>query len=319
MQAGLGQLKLSNRARSIESVLAEEETPERVKRLLRLVSEVKLFGETRGLKATPNYTDYVRWDDVAVTWIVSASKPYAFQPKVWSFPVVGSFTYVGWFDRARAQKFADEEALQGWDTDVRGASAYSTLGWFRDPVISTMFREGDAEIGDFSHLLLHESVHATLYFENQSSLNESMAEFIADRITPDFLDQRFGPKSVERAAFDKLQRDSKMRGERMKSAYEELEKLYGSGASDDIKAKEKLRIFSALESALGTKRKLNNASLIQFKTYGTGERAFDLLWKRVGGDLRVFLQEASRLKDSKTETQRDDLDKWIIQELSLLP
>ena len=81
-------------------------------------------------------------DRSAVVWVVSASDPLSFQPRTWTFPVVGSVPYLGWFNRDDARAFADELKGQGYDVDLRGADAYSTLGWFEDPILSTMVGEG---------------------------------------------------------------------------------------------------------------------------------------------------------------------------------
>src|SRR5205814_2292022 len=96
-------------------------------------------------------------------WVVSACEPLRFHSKEWGFLFVGSFPYLGWFDLENARRFRDELRAEGWDADLRGAAAYSTLGYFRDAVLSSMIPEGDEALGELVNVVLHESVHATLY------------------------------------------------------------------------------------------------------------------------------------------------------------
>src|SRR4029078_3952588 len=134
-------------------------------------------------------------DRPAAVWVVSACEQLRFRSKEWHFPIVGSFPYLGWFDLEQAKAFADELRAESWDVDVRGAHAYSTLGWFRDAVLSTMIPEGKEALGELVNVVLHESVHATVYIEGQAFFNESIASFIADRLTDHYLIQTRGNKS----------------------------------------------------------------------------------------------------------------------------
>src|SRR5690606_34569810 len=140
-------------------------------------------------------------DREAATWVVSACESLSFKPKQWRFPIVGSFTYLGWFDHPSAEEYAEELRKEGWDVDVRGAAAYSTLNWFRDPVLSTMIPRGKHDVGSLVNVVLHESVHATIYLKDQAYFNESLASFVADRMTFDYLSEKYGETSEEWKAF----------------------------------------------------------------------------------------------------------------------
>jgi predicted aminopeptidase len=137
-QAGRGQLKLLNRARPVEEVIEDPRTSPDLVSLLKKIPAIKAYGEKEGLRPTKNYRDYVNLDQNAVVYVVTVSDALAFKPKIFSFPIVGSFNYIGWFGLDDAKKFASTFEAEGYDVDVRGASAYSTLGWFRDPLLSTM-------------------------------------------------------------------------------------------------------------------------------------------------------------------------------------
>src|SRR5664280_430428 len=186
-QAANGQLALMNHARPVEELLKDPQTPPRLRRLLSENGPIKEFAEKQGLKPTRNYREYVQMDRPVAVWVVIASEEFRFKAKEWSFPLVGSFNSLGWFASADADAYAAGVRKEGWDVDVRGAAAYSTLGWFHDPILSTMIPEGDGAMGALVNTVLHESLHATVYVNNQSYFNESLACVVADKLTPEYL------------------------------------------------------------------------------------------------------------------------------------
>ena len=303
-QAGRGQLSLMNQARPIEDVLKDPREAPRVKRMLASIDGIKSYVESRGLKRTHNYQEYVKLDREAVSYVVTASDPLKFEPKLWSFPVVGSFSYLGYFSVEPARALAEELRAQGYDVDVRGAQAYSTLGWFKDPVLSSMLPETDDEIGGLVNVVIHESVHATVYIPGQTSFNESLASFVADKMTPDYLASKFGEQSVE---LKKYAEDDHARDQRVHlfvNAYQELEGVYTSAATKESKLAQKEKILKQLSEAVQAKRPLNNAVLLGFKTYGTGEKEFGVLYEKCGRDLGRFMKrvggiDGKSFKDSQ--------------------
>lgn len=320
VQAGQGQLMLLNRGVPIEQIVEDERKDPRLRALLSKIPEIRTFGEGEGLKATRNYRQYVELEGDAVVHVVTASEALEFKPEVFSFPWVGSFTYLGWFNRKDAETFASGYRERGLDVDIRGAAAYSTLGWFPDPLLSTMIprsREGrfDPEgLPDLVNLFLHESVHATLYIHGQSAFNESLADFLAGVLT----ERYFLRKGKEEAAVwkrysDRL-KDSQGRRILLERAYRELDALYHSDQSEALKRTKKKEILDALQKNTGIRRELNNASLIQFKTYDSGERGFRELFNRNGQDVRQFLSRLASLRSSdfksaQAEEFREVLDR----------
>lgn len=298
-QAGRGQLKIMNRARPLDDVIGDERVSPRVRALLAQVAPIKRFGEQFGLKPTSNYREYVALDHPYVSYVVSACHPLRFEPKTWSFPIVGSFSYLGWFDPENAKRHAEKlKAETGWDVDVRGASAYSTLGWFRDPLLSSMINTGDEGLGDLANVVLHESLHATIYVSNQSTFNESLASFVADRLTIEFLKSAGAATPAETDSYLKAEARGEARRKKLHEAYEELDHLYRSALSDAEKLEKKAEILKALSAALEVKRLINNATLIQYKTYDTGGEFFSRALAQCGGDMKRFLQVLSRLRSS---------------------
>jgi len=307
LQAAAGQYELLHVARPLKTVRDDPQVPERVRALLAKVPAIKRYGELNGLTPTGNYERYADLKRPAAVWVVQACAPLSFTPKRWSFPIVGTVPYLGYFDvkpaRAYAAQLAKEEPL---DVTVRTASAYSTLGWFKDPVLSTMIPEGPDAFGSLANVILHESVHATVYVPSQSAFNESLASFIADELTWRLVVGRGGLQSDEAKAY----LEGEARGERFvkefHAAYEDLDALYKSERSEEEKRTMKAARLEALSRALGTKRQFNNADLVGFRTYDTGRPAFERLMRACGG-LPKLLAAVKTLKESDfTERQQGE-------------
>jgi predicted aminopeptidase len=296
LQAGCGQLELSLGARPLSDVLADPATPPRTAALLREVPSMKRFGERHGLTPTNNYAEFVNLGRAAAVWVVTASEPLRFRAKSWSFPVVGSVTYLGWFDRGDAQMFADELSFEGWDVDLRGASAYSTLGWFDEPVLSTMIPGGDEALGELANVVLHESVHATIYIKGQTRLNENIASFIGDRLAEAYLDEHRGPESLEKEAYLRGEREGERRARAMHAAYVRLAALYDSALPDAQKLAQKAQILAELRAEIGLRRPVTNATLAQFKTYTSSKAELSALLASCGGSYRRLLAALRRIR-----------------------
>lgn len=285
-QAGAGQDDLVNRSQDIDRLLREDRLPPKTRRLIEEIPAVKRYGEAHGLRATHNYTKYARLDRDAAVWIVSGCEPLRFRSKTWSFPIVGTITYLGWFHLDDAKRAADVLRKQGWDADVRPAGAYSTAGWFDDPLLSTMIGKGDDARGDLVNTVFHESTHATFFVPGQSRLNESVANFVGDRLAEEYMRDVAGADAKETLAYFAAERRGAEREKLMQAAYSDLEALYASSLPREEKLAEKAKILHALETGLGTKRHLTNASLVQFKTYHSGEKELGELLAGCSGDTR---------------------------------
>lgn len=295
-QAAAGQYDLDQRARDIDHMVREQHVDARMRRLLSEVAKVKRFGEEQGLAATKNYRKFVRIDRDYVVWIVSAAHPLRLRSKSWSFPLVGSFTYLGWFAKKDAIDFAAEMRRKGWDVDVRGSSAYSTTGYFEDSVLSTMIRPGDAALGNLTNTILHEMTHATFFVRRQSTLNESVANFIGDRLAEQYLTQTLGPEAKEVTAYLASERQADIRGHAMHNAYRTLQALYASPKSNEEKLAEKKEILARLRAEIGFRRSINNATLIQYKTYNSGQEELAALLATCEGSFPRFIRVLKTLE-----------------------
>ncbi len=314
-QAAGGELELLRAARPGAEVAGDPGEPARTRRLVASVRSIKAYGEAQGLRPTRSYTRYADLHRAEAVWVVQACAPLAFQPRRWAFPVVGSLPYLGFFDADAARRYGEEVARRdGLDVDVRGASAYSTLGWFRDPVLSTMIAPGDEALGDLADVVLHESVHATLYVRDQSAFNESLATFVADRLTGPWLTGALGADAPETTAWRAARARHEARLARLHAAYVELDALYRSSAGDGEKRAGKARILDALREELRFRRPINNATLSGFRTYGTGFAAFERLRRSCGGSWRRMMRAVQGLRPEdfgrpQRETFDDVLDR----------
>jgi predicted aminopeptidase len=309
LQAAGGQVDLLRRARPISSVLADESVPTERRALLARVAAIKRWGQTRGLAPTKNYTHYADLGRPAAVWVVQGCAPLAFEPRRWHFPIVGSVPYLGFFTEAAAREYAARlAASEPLDVTVRGASAYSTLGWFRDPVLSTMLPEGPLAFPALANVVLHESVHATLYVPSQSAFNESLASAVADGLTWELMVGRSGLHGAETKAWLEAEARADRFGEAMHRAWAELDALYRSDLPDDEKRARKAERLAALSAELGTKRRFNNADLSGLRTYATGRDAFERLRRACGSWPRVLDAVKTLTERDFERPQRQDFD-----------
>ena len=310
-QAGKGQLSLLNRAKPIEEVIKDSSTDPKLVTLLSGISGIKKFGDEFGLKPTPNYSEYVKLDRDSVVYVVTVCDPLEFKVKIFSFPIAGSFNYIGWFKKEDALDFSKKFQMEGLDIDVRGASAYSTLGWFRDPLLSSMIPKVDGVIqsdamGDLVNVVIHESVHATIYLKDQSYFNESIAMFVAENLTRQYFEKLGQLNSPEWKTYvDGVGRGNKIRV-RMMKAYQELKAVYDSSLSDSDKREKKRVYLESLQKEVGFKRPISNATIVQFQTYDDRDHGFQELLARVNGDIKIFLKVLSKIKSSDFKKPHDE-------------
>lgn len=308
--AAAGELGILRRARPLHEVMADPDAPPRIRRLLSSVRSVKSFGRAHGLEPTRNYGSYADLGREAAVWVVQACPPLAFQPRLWSFPLVGSMPYLGFFDPAEARAYAEGlAAREGLEVDVRTAAAFSTLGWLSDPVLSTMIPPGDEALGELANVVLHESVHATLYVPSQSTFDESLASFVADALTGPWLASVVGPDAPATRAWERALARERTAMARLHRVYLDLDALYRSSRPDAEKLAEKARLLGAAQADLGLRRPLNNARLLGYRTYDAGRPAFERLLSACGGSFPRFMGALAALRPADFGApQRRDLD-----------
>jgi predicted aminopeptidase len=306
-QAAHGQLVLLDRARPIEDVVDDDNTSVRTAMLLAEIPEIKQYGRSYGLTIKRNYNTYAALGRPAAVWFVGAADPVAFKPLKWCFPIVGCFAGLGWFDEDDGVRHKLELEAKGYDALVRPASAYSTGGWFPDPVLSTMLGGGDDAFPELANVILHESVHATVLVPDQPFFNESVATYVADTLTDHWIIERFGRGSPEELAWTLGQALGVHRTARTLATYNELKKVYESTATRASKLASKQQIIDRLVADLRLRRRPNNASLTESRVYNGGADAL-IDAHRACGDLRSFVLAAKTLERRDfAKTLQDDL------------
>jgi predicted aminopeptidase len=306
-QAGHGQLDLLGRARPIDDVVRDPDTPARTAMLLAEIPAIKEYGRSYGLSVRRNYTRYVAVGQPGVVWFVGAADPLQFKPIKWCFPIAGCFAGLGWFDEEEAVRHKLSLDQRGYDTIVRPASAYSTGGWFPDPVLSTMLGGGDDAFPELANVILHESVHATVLVPDQPFFNESLASYVADALTDHWILERFGRGSPEELEWTLGQAVYRARISRLLDAYQQLKRLYDGPLAREAKLARKAAIIDELVDDLKLRRRPNNATLTETRVYNGGAAPL-IDAHRACGDLRKLVLAAQTLTRADfTKTLQEDL------------
>lgn len=306
-QAAHGQFELLGRARPITQVVNDPDTPARTAMLLAEIPAIKEYGRSYGLSVRRNYTKYVSVGRPGVVWFVGAADPLKFKPRRWCFPIVGCFAGLGWFDEDDAVAHKLELDRMGYDTIVRPAGAYSTGGWFPDPVLSTMLGGGDDAFPELANVILHESVHATVLVPDQPFFNESFATYIADALTDHWIIERFGRGSPEELAWTLGQAVHLARVSRLLDAYTQLKKLYDGQLAREAKLAQKAKIIDELVDDLKLRRRPNNATLTETRVYNGGVAPLIVAHRACGDLRRLVLAGRSLTRADFAKTLQEDL------------
>lgn len=303
-----GQWELLAKREPISRLLERPDTPEEVKRKLAMSLQIREFASRElGLPDNGSYQSYVDLKRPYVVWNVFAAPALSLKPMQWCFPLVGCVSYRGYFSEANAVAFADELRAQGYDAYVGGVAAYSTLGWFDDPLLNTVINRSDTGI---AALIFHELAHQELYLPGDSAFNESFAVTVEEEGVRRWLERHgsVGELRKYRQAKDRQEEFLAL----VTEARKKLASLYAAPLSDDEKRAGKTRVFAELRAEYlrlkGTwggysgydawfERDLNNAKLASVATYHQYVPAFQVLLQEHGNDLRAFYQAARTLAD----------------------
>ena len=298
---------------SLGSLVANPTTPSSRRDLFRLVLETREFAaETLKLDAAETYTAFSDVGRDTLVLVLSASPRTALEPYLWHYPILGAVAYKGYFRPAAAVRAAQDLERQGYDTYVRPAGAFSTLGWFNDPLLST------ALSGDSVQLVatvIHEITHNTLYVRGATAFNESFASFVGYRGAEGFFALRGDTTNVERVRA--IWADELLLADFYESLATELQSLYESGLPEDAMIRGRMQLFAAARAWFRSSddnrlrvyradrmatRTLNNASLVAARFYRTRLHAFDLVHDRLGRDLPRTVREIVEAIAHATDT-----------------
>lgn len=321
IKSGIGQFKILNARRPISEVIKDPNTPEDVKEKLIVAQKAREFAEANlGFKSTRNYTHYVQLDRPYVTWIVSKAHKYKLEYELFSFPIVGNLPYKGYFTKDEALEAEKEVDKSNYDTWVRGVSAYSTLGWFQDPILSTMLKGSQADVVE---LVLHESAHATLYIESAADFNEQLATYLGQESARRFFVATEGKNSKSIEQLEIQRRDQNIFSEFLKKEMDDLRKWYlDQKEKPDEKTRQarfeaiQVRFNKNVSKKLKSKRydyfpkiKLNNAILLGMGTYLEDLSIFSDLMNKKSGNMIEFIEYCRSL--SKTPNPSEALKDYL--------
>ena len=305
-QAISGQLEILAKRRPIEEVLSDPATPAQTRDQLKLVRRLRDFAiQELALPDNQSYRRYADLDRPFAVWNVFAAPELSLEPKKSCFIVAGCVSYRGYFARDKAEQFAASLKQKGYDVYVGGVPAYSTLGWFNDPLLNTFIHRSEAELAG---LLFHELAHQKIYVSGDSAFNESFATVIELEGVKRWFQQSGNAKEAE-AHRQKIQRREEFTALVLKHRAH-LKEIYASTLIDAEKRMVKARVFEELRNDYAKlktiwngysafdnwfKQDLNNAHLAAIGLYSQYVAAFQALLAQHDGDLAAYYREVERL------------------------
>lgn len=294
----------------IEKALKDPALTDEQRRKLLLAEAAKEFAKTTlQLSGGKNYGTFVKLDRPYVSYVVSAAPKHKLEHHLWHYPFVGAMPYKGYFKEADAKEEEEYLKKQNLDTYMRGVSAYSTLGWFKDPILSSMLRYSDY---DLVNTIIHELTHATLYIKHEADFNEQLATFAGDQGADLFYLQKEGADSPTLKKIRLENEDNQLFSKFISGETSELKKWYEANpkATEEQRAAQFELIKGNFEKKLKPqlqsdayanfpKTNLNNARLMLYRTYMQDLSAFKKLYELSGSDFIKFIEAAKTLEKAK--------------------
>jgi predicted aminopeptidase len=310
-----GQIELLNKRRPVEVVLNDPATAPQTRQQLELVRRLRDFASRElGLPDNRSYRTYADLARPFVVWNVFATPELSLEPKQWCFVFAGCVPYRGYFAQDKAEKFAAGLKQDGYDIYVGGVPAYSTLGWFHDPVLNTFIHRSEA---DLAGLLFHELAHQVVYVSGDTAFNESFATVVELEGVKRWF-ERHGTAQQAEAYRQKIRRREQFTALVLEHKTR-LAEIYASNLSDAEKRATKRKIFGELRNDYAALKRdwgnhadydkwfeqdLNNAHLAAIGMYHQYVAAFQKLLAQHDGDLTVFY----RLVEEITNLPKTDRD-----------
>ena len=306
VQAASGHLALMRSREDIDDYLAEAAPDDPLAGRLRLAQDITAWaGDAAGLPDEGSYQTFARTNREAVVWNVVAAPEFSLEPKTWCFVVAGCVPYRGYFKQEKAERLADKLRGKGYDVSVSRASAYSTLGWFEDPLLDTVLNQPDAWL---AATLLHELAHQRLYVESDTRFSESYATFVEQAAVSRWLESE--GRDDELAHWRRVREANDWFSARLRQARSELAELYAGDLEPDAMRIAKQAALTAMNTDWVAWRasrdgmpdvyggwlsgEMNNADLALVSAYQGGACAFQHLFEESGQNFEVFHDLAMR-------------------------
>ena len=313
-----GELDVLIRRQPITRLLHDDTQTPQLRDKLETVVQIRRFAsEVLELPDNGSYTSYVQLERPYAVWNVFAAPEFSLQPREWCFPVAGCVRYRGYFRESAARGYASRLAADGYDTYVGGSVAYSTLGWFDDPVFSSLIGFSDARLAG---VIFHELAHQRLYIEDDTAFNEGFAMTVELEGVDAWLTSKAdAAAAAEYAVFHARQEDFIALVLRTR---EQLQALYESDVAPGEMRREKAHLFAVMASAYVTLKRdwggydgydawfadgLNNAKLVAVGTYRDYVPGFRRLFWQTGGDFAAFYRAAAAIGALPKEQRRERL------------
>lgn len=318
-QALRGQREIMGKARPVAGLLADPACPPRLREKLTTVQDIRAFAESDlSLPAKGQYEKYTNLGRKYVVWVIYAAPEFSTEAKLWWYPLVGSLKYRGFFEEAEAEKTAARLQAEGLDVYMGGVSAYSTLGYLKDPLLNTFMGRPDA---DLAELIFHELTHQRIYLPGDTDFNEALATVVGREGALRWLKAR-----GLREELKQYEKEHVVETEFIREALQtrdELKALYARTDLDEAAMREaKAAAIRGLKTRLdamnrrygGTlklerwfEKPVNNARLNTLATYHALVPGFEALLRECQGDLDVFLKRMEAMKNLSPKERRKRL------------
>jgi predicted aminopeptidase len=303
-QAIGGQLGVMRSARPLDSWLSDPQTTPQLRERLETARRIREFASRElGLPENGSYLSYADLRRPYVVWNVFAAPRFSVEPKRECFPFTGCVSYRGFFSEDLARRHAERLRAQGYDVYVGGVPAYSTLGWFDDPLLSTFIRYPDAQL---ARLLFHELAHQVAYARDDTAFNESFAVVVEEEGVRRWL--RAEGRPGELADFQAAQGRKREVAAGVAETRRRLREIYASDLAADEKAARKATEFERLRARHGNfiPAEPNNGFLVAVAVYTQMVPAFERLLAQADGNLPAFYARVKELAASEPSS-RDPL------------
>lgn len=327
VRAGWEEGKILWRRRPIADIVADTGVPAATRVKLQLVLDARSFAATAlGLKVGRSFTTFSALEHDTLVLVLSAAYRDRLENYRWWFPVVGSVPYKGWFDVGAAQAAERSFQRRGFDTYLRPASAFSTLGWFNDPLVSTTLK---ADTLSLANTVIHELTHNTYYASGQAEFNESFANFVGARGSAEFFRARGSSGAVEEA--EARWSDEKILARFWKKLHDDIKTAFDAhpgithaavrtrlALRDSIFREARHELVFRIGVQLRTvppryleRVRLDNAALLARRIYLTDLDLFDSVFVREGRDTRRAVQRVIEVAKADPKRPYEALRRWV--------
>lgn len=250
---GYGQFKILCIAKPVYTILEDPSVADSIKQKILIIQQIKKFAvDSLGLAPSGSYATLYDQENKPIVWVLTVCDPYRLEPYQWHFPFLGRVSYKGFFSKQSAEKEEQYFKRKGYDTDIGEANAWSTLGWFNDPILSSMLKKSEGSLAD---LIIHELTHGTIYLKDSVEYNENLASFVGHRGALAFLKYKYGENSTQYSGYVKSSEDRQKFIDHILKGCDQLDSLYvyfQTISTDETKLDGKKKLISSIISSIDT-------------------------------------------------------------------